>query len=564
MTDDRAFSLDSLYVGGQPLLAPYLERLRVREFLSGALGPADPRAKLAPVDTAILLLRNIILSRHPLYGVAAWLRRFDPPQLGLEASQLRLVNDDRLGRTLDKLFLADRRTLVTRFVVHMVDEFGIELERLQNDSPSLTFSGSYEPEPERADGRKRLRIVHGHNKDHRPDLKQLVWSLTVSSDGAVPIHYSVYDGNVADDRTHIGIWEDLCRITGSSDFLYVADCKLCTRENMHRIDNADGRFLTVMPRTRKEDARFKKWIAQNEVPWKVIWDRPSLRRQDDPAERFEAIEAPEASAEGYRIVWYRSSEKRKRDERAREEAIHSARERLDDLRAKVGKRKLKTQEQVQTAVDSILGGTGTRVWVKVQLVRREQHHHKQIGPGRPGKDTRYRRTTTAVFEPTVTLDTECIRASAAADGTFSLITNFPEETKTPLDLLQIYKYQPFIEKRHEQLKTAAKVVPVNLKCPERIEAFLFLYFLAVVIHALIERDVRKAMEARSIKSIPLYPEERACQAPTADKILELFESLRVHRLSENGQPMKTFWDDLSDVQRQLLKLLEVSATAFGQ
>jgi hypothetical protein len=240
-------ALDSRYVGAQPLVAPFLERLRVHAFLAEALGRPDARARLVPVETAVLLLRNIVLSRHPLYGVPEWLRRFDPPQLGLDAAQLRLVNDDRLGRTLDKLFLADRRTLVTRLVIHMVEEFGIELERLHNDSTSITFSGVYEPQPPRRDGRERLRIVHGHNKDHRPDLKQLVWSLTVSNDGAVPIHYNVYDGNVTDDKTHVEIWDALCRITGGSDFLYVADCKLCTRENMQHIAAADGRFLTVLP-----------------------------------------------------------------------------------------------------------------------------------------------------------------------------------------------------------------------------------------------------------------------------------------------------------------------------
>ncbi len=39
-----------------------------------------------------------------------------------------------------------------------------------------------------------------------------------------------------------------------------------------------------------------------------------------------------------------------------------------------------------------------------------------------------------------------------------------------LDVLSTYKYQAFVEKRHEQLKTAQHVVPVNFKTPERIEA----------------------------------------------------------------------------------------------
>ena len=134
----------------------------------------------------------------------------------------------------------------------------------------------------------------------------------------------------------------------------------------------------------------------------------------------------------------------------------------------------------------------------------------------------------------------------------------------PLDLLKTYKYQSFIEKRHEQLKTAAEVVPVHYKTPERIEAFLSLYFIAIVIHALIERHVRGAMKARKIRSIALYPEGRMCRAPTAEKILGLFEPLRRHRLFRHGRQIKTFWDPLSEVQRLVLDLLEVPTAHYGQ
>ena len=110
----------------------------------------------------------------------------------------------------------DLRSLMTRFVVNMVREFDVELDRLHNDSTTITFSGEYREGPPRKDGKRRLRITFGHNKDHRPDLKQLVWSLTVSADGAVPVHYNVYDGNTTDDRTHIETWEVLVEIVGGS------------------------------------------------------------------------------------------------------------------------------------------------------------------------------------------------------------------------------------------------------------------------------------------------------------------------------------------------------------
>jgi transposase len=214
-----ALALESLYLGGRPLIQPLLERLRVRPFLAWALGKPDPRLKLPHVDSALLLLSNFILARHPLYGVPEWTRRFVPSQLELEADQLRLINDDRLGRVLDKLFKVDLRSLMTRFVIHMVKEFKIDLQRLHNDSTSITFSGEYREKPPRPDGRRRLKIVHGFNKDHRPDLKQLLWTLTVSADGAVPVHYNVCDGNVTDDRTHIETWDVLRQITGQSDLL---------------------------------------------------------------------------------------------------------------------------------------------------------------------------------------------------------------------------------------------------------------------------------------------------------------------------------------------------------
>jgi len=73
-----------------------------------------------------------------------------------------------------------------------------------------------------------------------------------------------------------------------------------------------------------------------------------------------------------------------------------------------------------------------------------------------------------------------------------------------------------------------------------------LYFIAIMLHALLEREPRRAMQHGHIGSLPLYPEERECSAPTADKILGLFDNLRRHRLFDGDQHIKTFWDELSE------------------
>ena len=47
-----------------------------------------------------------------------------------------------------------------------------------------------------------MAITWGYNKDHRPDLKQLLYILTVSGDSGVPLYFQVASGNVVDDQTH--------------------------------------------------------------------------------------------------------------------------------------------------------------------------------------------------------------------------------------------------------------------------------------------------------------------------------------------------------------------------
>lgn len=162
-----------------------------------------------------------------------------------------------------------------------------------------------------------------------------------------------------------------------------------------------------------------------------------------------------------------------------------------------------------------------------------------------------------------TVDQQAVRASAAADGIFPLVTNLPTDTHPPREILKIYQYQAFVEKRHEQLKSVAEVVPVNFKSPARIDAFLFLFFVALTIDALLERQLRNAMAVHHLDSLPIYPEARSCKAPTAGKIIALFANLRRHRLLDGDRLIKTFWDPLTDAQRLVLQLLNVPATQFG-
>ena len=133
-----------------------------------------------------------------------------------------------------------------------------------------------------------------------------------------------------------------------------------------------------------------------------------------------------------------------------------------------------------------------------------------------------------------------------------------------LELLKTYKRQPTIEKRFSQLKTDFEVTPVYLKAVHRIQALLSVYFFALLIEALLEREPREAMRRKGIESLPLYPEGRACRWPTARRVLDLFGSIQRHTLKQGKRPAEIFTTDLTRVQRRLLNLLGLPIKNYGQ
>src|SRR5450631_1956948 len=96
----------------------------------------------------------------------------------------------------------------------------------------------------------------------------------------------------------------------------------------------------------------------------------------------------------------------------------------------------------------------------------------------------------------------------------------------------------------------------------RIEAFFTLYFLPLLVQALIERELRLAMKRERIKELPIYPEHRLCKRPTTEQILRLFSLAERHTLLRDDNPIQSFPPQLTDLQRQTLDLLGVPERAF--
>ena len=204
-----------------PLIKYYMDELGLARLFDKFV-PNTSGMEIAPARVLCMMVMNIMVSPKPLYRMEDWLHDYldGVTERRFEAAK---YNDDRLGRNLDLLFDANRPSFMAQLSANAIRVHQLETQEMHNDSTSVTFIGAYDGEDPKA-----VKIVHGYNKDHRPDCKQIVFGLNITADGHVPLSYQLYDGNQADVTTHLPNWDHLRKMLGKEDFIYVADSKLRT------------------------------------------------------------------------------------------------------------------------------------------------------------------------------------------------------------------------------------------------------------------------------------------------------------------------------------------------
>jgi len=526
----QSFQLVQQGLGAIPILDQVIQRLGLSEQLTAAMGPARY------AEAILLLLKNVVIERNALYAIREWAAQFDPALV-----YGGHYGDDVLARALDRLFEADRASLLTRLVLQAVKAYSVDLSQIHQDTTSVKLTGAYT--------KQRPRAVR---------LLQLVYELSVTRDGAIPVLFKAHDGNRTDDTLHWENWQTLRGILGRSDFLYVADSKLCVNKTLMNIDRNQGRFITILPRTRAEVEEFRSRIEASLVRWEKVWAKRSSRHQRR-IDLFEVASGLCQMQEGFRLYWFRSSEKARRDWNEREEKIGAAMDRLRALADSAGKHKPKTEKALRRKVDAIL--SGFEPWIRVDMALEKVERFRQVRRGRSSANTTYRKIVQWVPTISYARDEKAISQSAAMDGIFPLATNTSLDARA---VLLAYKYQPKLEKRHALLKSGLKVAPIFLKKNDRIEALMFVYFVAQLVCALIERQLRNAMRERGLSHIQILPEERPSANPTTEQLIRVFGPCTRHLLlSQKGELVQTFSHKLSSIHEQILSLLSIPPSVYA-
>ncbi len=436
--------------------------------------------------------------------------------------------------------------------LHVIKLFKIGTRRVHHDTTTVTFHGGY------AGSLGEPLITHGINKDHRPDLKQLAFGLNVAADGAVPASHEVYSGNRTGDTIHRGNVDYLRALLGRDDFIYVADCKLATRHNLENIDRYGGKFVSVLPRTRREDQLFRRRSREGlRARWRrlLVVDNPD-RRSNGPEAYWTTRCGPGKTDQGYGLVWCRSSQKAEHDAEVREAALLTAEAELFDLAARTNSRALRSRSAILQRAKAIVRRLRYRCWIALKVRSETRVTSRRLRRGRPGKNDPVEEIRTHHYRLEYQRIKEAIRAESRTVGVFPLATNLEPRRASNRELLLIYKYQPDVGKRHSLLKTELDVPPVYLKKPRRAAGLVHAAFLAMMLDALIERALRKGMVRQGLTSLPILPEGRPSKTPSTARILEMFSDVCWYGF-ERGDETVMFSIEFNVLQRRLLELLEV-------
>jgi len=509
--------------------------------------PSAPDCIIEHAECLCVLVANIIIDNKPFYKIQKWVSKYSD---GLNISdntnlKSELFNDDRLARALSTLYDSDRNSLMTELSCNAITNHKLLTDEIHNDSTSVTFSGEYNNSDS-----KTLELKHGHNKDFRPDCKQLVFGLNITEDGHVPLSFNLYNGNTSDDVTHIPNWNSLRSLLKKEDFIYIADSKLCSKTNLKTIDENNGLFITIIPRGRVEIKQFKKDLEEDKL--KVDWDFAYETNQSRNKKIIFKTYEPDNKLGDYRIIWVHSSSKSEDEKKRRTHKINKALAQLEELSLKLNKCRLKTEKQIKAAVEKICKKSDNLVSVKIKSTRKQVK--VRIAPGSKHKVANFKNTWSFTYELVYEENIDAIKKAENCDGLFPLVTN---TDLTPKEVLQAYKRQIFLEKRMYTKKSILEVAPVFLKKETRIEAMLFLYFIALMIVSLIERNIRTNMEKQKIEKLSILPQGMNTKKPTWNNIRYFFNDVHSVEISQDNIPVHFEINNIKELHQLVLKLLEI-------
>ena len=375
----------------------------------------------------------------------------------LLGSPLRVMPDDNLYRCLDKL-LAHKCAFFSFLRARWESLFGVRFDVLLYDLTSTYF----ESDPPFA-GKRQF----GYSRDKRGDCVQVVIALIVTPEG-FPLAYEVMSGNTSDKTTLADFLERIEQQYGQSDRVWIMDRGIPTEDTLTsmRSSQCPVHYLVGTPKGRL--TRLER--AFLEQPWQQV---------------RESVEVKLLQQEQELYILAKSQPRVLKERGMRRRRLKRLWQRLHEL-----------QRQKLTR-DQLL--------IKLGAAKKEAgraYHLVDIELPAAGEDV-----TPDTFSYTLRRDK--LRLTMRREGRYLLRSNLREED--PATLWKYYIRLTEIEQVFKELKHDLAIRPIFHQTDERIEAHIFIAFMAYCLHVTLHHQLRSqapGLTPRLTRNLPAQPPPR--------------------------------------------------------
>jgi transposase len=451
------------------------------------------------------------------------------------------LNDDRIGRALDKYYQAGTTQLFTAIALKAAHKFQVEMNSVNLDSSSISVEGAYKTRQEKSqdietdssdppDEMKAIKIVHGYSRDRRPDLKQFIIDTIVSGDGDVPLYLKIDDGNADDKSVFVSRLKEF-KNQWNFDGICVADSALYTAENLSAM--VGMKWITRVPLSIKSAREKISAISDKD------WESAQIKGY-----KIAAITSEYANIKQRWIVVESDIRKQAAIKKIAQQVEKQLESASDSLR------KLFRQEFACIADAEIAIKRLSDTWKYHQIA--EIECREKPAKKLTSKQKLENQTNPKVYQVTGQIETRLsvIEAEQIAAGRFILATNILDTQEvSDRQILLEYKAQQSNERGFRFIKDPLFFTSsVFVKNPERVEAIGMIMGLCLLVYNLGQRKLRQQLSATNegVRN----QVKKLTNKPTMRWIFQMFQA--VHLVTVNGEKqVSNLTQDRQDILKHL-------------
>jgi transposase len=523
------------------IVAGIIDSIGIVEIINELIGVEKGEKVSAGQVVKAMIINGLGFVSKPLYMFPEYFETIACEHLIGAGIKPEYLNDDKLGRVMDKMFRKGLGTIFFIIALKAAKKFGVSLSTSHLDSSSMHVHGEYntslpevifesqkvgdnqELEELAVKSPKEITITYGYSRDHRPDLKQFIIEMICSGDGDIPIFLKLASGNQADSSCFGKIAVEYQKQLEVNS-LIVADAALYTESNLKMM--SELQWLCRVPLTIKAAKSLISTIPESELIDSTI---PGYKLASK-TEKYAGIEQ--------RWLVVQSQERRESDLRKLTQKITKAESKaVQDL-------KKLSQEEFACEADAI----------KALSKLSKQFKYHQINES---KVTQVKSQTkdspegiSYQISATVSQDESKINTDVLSAGRFIIATNVLDSQELSNDsILSEYKAQQSCERGFGFLKDPLFFADsIFLKSPERIESLGMIMGLCLLVYTLAQRQIRKAL--KESKSTIKNQLGKATDRPTLRWIFQCFQC--IHLVTLNQEEHISNWNQDRDFILRLL------------